>query len=249
MENSARVLIVEDEELAQQLLANYIGRTPYLELVGVCGDAPEALAFLRSNSVDVMFLDVKMPEMSGMELLRLLRSSASLPALPPTTILTTAFTGYAVESYELDVVDYLLKPFSFERYLHAVNKALQLRYAHRSATDTPSTADLEGGITVRDKYREHHVPLDAILFFRSYGNYTKVHTRDRVFIAGESLKYFEGTLPPQHFCRIHKGTIVARRFVERLDGNSLVLAGHVLSIGITYKTLVASMLSGSHPSK
>ncbi len=237
MENNARVLIVEDEELAQQLLANYIGKTPYIELAGVCSDASEAIGFLRSHSVDVMFLDVKMPEMSGMEFLRLLRASGS----PPAAILTTAFTEYALEGYELDVVDYLLKPFSFDRYLHAVNKAIQRRYAHRLAS---ADAELAGSVVVREKYRDYEVPLDTVLFLSSYGNYTKIHTRERVFIAGESLKYFEGTLPSQHFCRIHKGTIVARRFVEQLNGNTLVLAGHVLSIGITYKTHVASMLAG-----
>lgn len=241
MENSARVLIVEDEELAQQLLASYIGKTPYVELAGVCSDAAEALAFLREQSVDVVFLDVKMPEMSGMEFLRLLRSSASASPLP-SAILTTAFTEYAVEGYELDVVDYLLKPFSFERYLQAVNKALQQRAVRQTAD---SNTELSGTLTVRDKHRELRIPLDAILFLRSYGNYTKVHTRERVFIAGESLKYFESTLPPRHFCRIHKGTIVARRYVERVEGNVLVVAGHELGIGITYKTLVASMLAGT----
>lgn len=243
MENSASVLIVEDEELAQQLLASYIGKTPYIELAGVCSDAPEALAFLRSHTVDIMFLDVKMPEMSGMDFLRLLRMSGSTYGSDlPATVLTTAFSDYAVEGYEVDVVDYLLKPFSFDRYLHAVNKALYRRNISRTGA-IESSLPVQGCITVRGRHRELQIPLDTVLFLRSYGNYTKVHTKDKLFIAGESLKYFESTLPPQHFCRIHKGTIVARRFVERINGNVLTVAGHKLNIGITYRTHVAAMLS------
>lgn len=244
MENSARALIVEDEELARQLLASYIGRTPHLELAGVCGEAAEALVFLRSHPVDVMFLDVKMPHISGMDFLRTLRVSApAAGTVQPAVILTTAFSEYALESYELDVADYLLKPFSFDRYLRALHKALQWRSMQQPGSTETDTASLQSDIVVSDRHRERSIRLDSILFLTAYGNYTRVHTHDRQFIANDSLKHFEQTLPARHFCRIHKGTIVARRFVQRFDGATLDLAGHTLAVGITYRTYVASLLS------
>jgi DNA-binding LytR/AlgR family response regulator len=243
MRTTLSALIVEDEELAQDLMQSYISKTAWVECVGVCVDALEALSVLHSTPIDILFLDVQMPEMSGIDFLK------TLPTLHknlPAVILTTAYSHYALASYDLNVVDYCLKPFSFERYVQAVNKAatwLRGRNAHeQSLGSLPQIPHRE--LLIKDRKGEVTIDFDDIVYCESFGNYVKIHTRKDWYITHQTLKSIEDLLPKTDFCRIHKTTIVAKRAVESILGNTVVIGGRGIPIGITYKHQVLSVLRG-----
>lgn len=241
MKTALSALIVEDEELAQDLLQNYIAKTAWVECVGVCDDALEASSVLHSTLVDILFLDVQMPEMSGIDFLKNLQT---FHTILPAIILTTAYSDYALESYNLNVVDYCLKPFSFERYLQAVNKAtswLRGRKTNELLPDLPpETAARE--LFIKDRKGEITIDFDDIIFCESFGNYVKIHTCKNWYLTHQTLKSIEAMLPKTDFCRIHKTTIVAKRAVESILGNTVVVGGRKMPIGITYKHQVLSVL-------
>jgi DNA-binding LytR/AlgR family response regulator len=245
MKSTLSALIVEDEELAQELLKSYIAKTAWLQCSGVCDDAMQALSVLHERAVttDIIFLDVQMPQMSGLELIRMLQASNyTLPAV----ILTTAYSDYALESYDLNVVDYLLKPFSFERYLQAVNKATTwLRARNNQAfRQSPLEEKTPQFLLIRDRNKELEIPFEEILYCESYGNYVKIHTRKTSYMTHQTLKSVETLLPKRDFCRIHKTIIVAKQAVEGIWGNSVVVAGREVPIGITYKSQVFALFQG-----
>jgi DNA-binding LytR/AlgR family response regulator len=239
-------IVVEDEELAQDLLQSYISKTAWLRCAGVCEDAMQALSLLHEQRVDIIFLDVNLPQMSGMELLKTLQTSINeLPAI----VLTTAYSDYALESYDLSVVDYLLKPFSFERYIRAVNKATTwLRARNNEAVQPSSFAEnTPQSLLIRDRSKEFELPFGEILYCESYGNYVKIHTRTASYMAHQTLKSMEALLPESAFCRIHKTVIVALSAIERLEGNTVVVNNRTFPIGITYNRHVARVLKLSPP--
>jgi DNA-binding LytR/AlgR family response regulator len=243
MKSVFSALIIEDEELAQDLLKSYIRKTAHLECVGVCDDALQGSSVLRSTPIDILFLDVQMPELSGINFLKTLQTPhIHLPAV----ILTTAHGDYALESYDLNVVDYCLKPFSFERYLQAVNKATTWLRGRREneylSGVAPQAAERE--LHIKDRKGEMVLAFKDIIICESFGNYVKIHTRKGWHISHQTLKSLEELLPKADFCRIHKTTIVAKQAVEGILGNSLVVAGKELPIGITYKSQVLSVLQG-----
>ncbi len=243
MKSNLSALIVEDEELAQELLKSYIAKTAWLQCSGVCDDAMQALSVLHERAVttDIIFLDVQMPQMSGLELIRMLQASNyTLPAV----ILTTAFSEYALESYDLNVVDYLLKPFSFERYLQAVNKATTWLRARndKAFQQSPVVETAPQFLLIRDRNKDVEIPFEEILYCESYGNYVKIHTRKTSYMTHQTLKSVEALLPKSNFCRIHKTILVAKQAVESVSGNSVIILGKELPIGITYKSQVLSVL-------
>ena len=218
-------LIVDDEELARRLLRTYCERLPQLTVVGEAPDPIAALPLLAEHSVDLLFLDIQMPGMTGLEWLRTLRQ-------PPAVILTTAYDKYALESYELEVVDYLLKPIGFERFVRAVGRVEEQRgFPDRPGTRVPAqTYQL-----VKSDYKVYRIRHDEIVYVESMREYVAYHTRDgKRTLALGSLKQLAAELPA-NFLRVHKSYLVARDKVTALEGNQLRLGAVLIPIGGSYR--------------
>ena len=227
--SAIRCLIVDDEELARALLKSYVSRMPNLELVGLCKDALEALRVLGEQPVDLVFLDIQMPELTGVEFLRSLVQR-------PMAIFTTAYSEYALEGYELDVVDYLLKPISFERFVQAVNKV-----SDRLRNNSTSSPEKEY-LLVKSEHKIHRVCYEDILFIQSMREYVAFYTVEGRILSLGSLKFLEETLPRELFIRVHKSYIVARARVSTLEGNTIHIGKEKIPIGANYKEEVMQKL-------
>jgi len=227
--STIRCLLVDDEHLALALLEKYIGQIPDLEVVGACKSPIRAVELLQQEAVDALFLDIQMPFLSGINLLRSISNK-------PVTVFTTAYTQHAHEAYDLDAVDYLLKPFSFERFSHAVQKirhALSLRGA---------PAGPEGMLTVRSERRLVKIPYDDILYVEGWKEYVKIHTGQGKIVTLESLSHLEATLPPEHFLRVHKSYIVAKAHATQLDGADLLIGKARIPVSRTRRSQVIGAL-------
>ena len=209
-------LIIDDEPIARDILRTYISDTPQLTLAGECESAMDALSFLKEHSVDLIFLDINMPKLSGISFLK------SLSA-PPKVILTTAYSEYALEGYELDVVDYLLKPFSFERFLKAVNKVAE-----------PSDND-EAFVVFKADGKTYRINEKDILFAESQGDYITLHTREKRHTFNQTLKSFSDELTESEFLRVHKSYLVSLRQIDYVEGNMIHIKGHDIPLGKVYK--------------
>ncbi len=212
-----RCLIIDDEPVAREIVRKYIDKIPQLELVAECEDAMQALNILQAEVVDVLFLDINMPGISGIGLLK------SLPK-PPAVIFTTAYSKYAVEGFELNVTDYLLKPFSFERFLMAVNKLPK-----RPDEEEPES------LVLKSDGRTFRIMLTEVLYFESSGDYVTIHTKNERFTTYDRLKSLMERLPEKDFVRIHKSYIVALRSIHFVEGNQVSVNGAELPIGKTYR--------------
>ncbi|OYT12784.1 MAG: DNA-binding response regulator [Bacteroidetes bacterium 4572_114] len=196
-----KCLIVDDETLAQDVIEKYITITPTLKLVGKCDYAIEAISFLHNNRVDLLFLDLNMPELGGLDMLKTLGS-------PPKVILTTAYSEYALESYKYGVFDYLLKPIKLERFIKAVNKVVEQFVVTNEAEEIPVVLQPQS-IFIKEDQVTYQLDMNDILFVEAYGNYLKVHTPAKVYVARETMHDMEGKLPDNDFLRIHKSYIIA----------------------------------------
>ncbi|WP_426491764.1 LytR/AlgR family response regulator transcription factor [Hymenobacter sp. 102] len=225
-----QVLIVDDEPLAHQVLQTYVERVAHLRVAGHCYTAVEALTFLHQQPVDVVLLDVQMPEMSGLELLR---------ALPhaPRVILTTAFSEFALEGYEYGVIDYLLKPIPFPRFLKAIARLPAPEPTPAAAPPAPVSAPpaAPAALLLRDGPTTHRVPLADITYLEAYGNYVKVHTPTGRLVVPDTLRRLLTELPPARFLRVHKSFVVPLERVEQLQGNQLTIAGAVVPLGAAFR--------------
>lgn len=214
-----RCLIIDDEPAARKILNKYISDTSELTLAGECKDALEARSFLKEHQVDLLFLDIYMPRLSGIDFVKTLSH-------PPQIIFTTAYSEYALDGFELDAVDYLLKPFSFERFLKAVEKA--------SRIIQPDKSDVSS-ISVKSDGKLYRVSFDEILFAESNGDYITLHTDDQKITFYATLKDFCEQLPDHLFCRIHRSYIVAMNRIDFVEGNVVQLGNHKLPVGKSYK--------------
>lgn len=226
-------LIVDDEELARKLLENFIGRLPHLEIVGMCKNPLEAMQVLREQPVDMMFLDIQMPELTGIEFLRTLSNK-------PVVVFTTAYPEYALEGYQLDVIDYLLKPFSFDRFVQAVNKAsewLQLKSSQVAAANSQNAAASpeKEYLLVKSEHKIHKLFFQDILYVEGMREYVAYHTPEGRILSLYSLKKLEEELPSDRFIRIHKSYIIAIDRVTTLEGNMVHIGGEKLPIGASYR--------------
>jgi DNA-binding LytR/AlgR family response regulator len=227
-----RCLIIDDEELARRLIRNYCERLPQLSVVGEAASPEEALPLLRVHEIDLLFLDIQMPGMTGLELLRSLRR-------PPAVILTTAYSEYALESYDLDVVDYLLKPFGFDRFLRAVVRAEERCSDSREDGTRVPAQRLQ---LVRSAHRVLRIAHSDIVYVESMREYVAYHTLNgKRTLALGSLKQLEEELG-EGFLRIHKSYIVATDKVTALEGNQVVVGEHRLPIGGSYRERVKQQL-------
>jgi DNA-binding LytR/AlgR family response regulator len=239
--NKIICLAVDDEPPALEVLKKFISSVHILELAATCTDAIEAMNFLQSSPVDLMFLDIKMPELLGTDLIRSLKN-------PPKVIFTTAFRKYALEGFELDAVDYLLKPISFERFLKAVSKVLQT-----NLISTPTLIhetemkrkDESTFLYFRTDRKMVKVFFDDILFIESLKDYIKIVTGSKLIVTKYVLSELEAVLPKNQFLRIHKSYIVALHKIESYNSDSIQIAKHELPIGRLYKFDVTRTLNTS----
>lgn len=217
-----RCIIVEDEPLARNLLEQYIQKIPYLELAGSFSNPLEVLDFLHTNTIDILISDIQMPELTGISLLKIL-------PVKPLIILTTAYPEYALEGYELDVMDYLLKPITFERFLQAMEKAKSRLQVIRQATVQESNP-IKPFIFVKDRTKLVKVKLEDIIYVEGLKDYIIIYTKDRRIVPLQTLKSFENQLPANQFIRIHNSYIVSFDAIEAIDKEKVQI------IPITYQT-------------
>lgn len=215
-----KCLAVDDEPLALEIIASYAAQVDWIDLAGQCASATEAISFLQKHPVDLLLLDIQLPDLTGMEMLSTLRR-------PPMVIFTTAYESYAVESYTFDAVDYLVKPFSFERFLRAVQKA--------SAQRSPARADGPDFIFIHSDSGDVRVDLGDILYIRGMNEYALVRSRTKEYIVRESLRDLESRLSPLGFVRVHKSWIVAIRKISVIDHGVLRIGDTVIPVGKSYR--------------
>lgn len=239
-----RCLVVDDEPLAHKIISNYCDNLSFLEIVKKCHSAFEAINYLNENEVDLIFLDINMPKLKGLDFLRTLKK-------PPLIIITTAYQEYAMEGYELSILDYLLKPFSFERFLKAVNKAVdQNKLLQASIKPTKNTQELintstdtieQKSIFIKGDKKIHQVKLNTILYLESIGSYVKIHLENEIIITLDRLTNFENTLPKNLFLRIHRSYIIAINKINTIEGNRIKINEIEIPIGQTYKSNISKL--------
>jgi two-component system LytT family response regulator len=233
-----KCIIADDEPLAREVISKYITRIPSLQLVEECGNAIQVIESIQQHEVDLIFLDIQMPEISGTELIRILKN-------PPYIIITTAFQEYSLEGYELDVVDYLLKPVKFERFLKAVTKVFRL-----SGEITPASSSFEKPETQEEAYlyfrtdrKTVKVMLNDILYVEGMGNYVKIFTGGGMIITKNSLTTVETMLPEASFIRVHRSFIVSKTKIKSFSGEVIAVGKIEIPIGKLYKNGVIKFLS------
>ena len=225
-------LIIDDEPIAHDIVKGYCDMLPNMKLMKHCYDALEALEYLRKHTVHLIFLDLNMPKLKGFEFLKTL-------SVPPKVIVTTAYQEHALEGYELNIIDYLLKPFSFERFLKAVNK-----------TALPVNEELNPKIDLTEDERiflysdkkHYQVKVSDIKYVEAAGNYTKVVLIKSQLIVREKLSNVLNLLSPDMFIQVHKSFIVAKLHIEIIEGNRIIIQGQQIPIGRMYKEKVLSSL-------
>lgn len=231
-------LIVEDEPLARNLITDYVRKVPYLQLVKACSGALEAMEVLRTSSVDLLFLDVQMPELTGISFLKSLQKK-------PLVVLTTAYSEYALEGYELDITDYLLKPITFERFLKAVDKASQrLTAPVVAAPEKPVDAAPSPFIFVKDGTKLVKINWTDILYVEGLKDYVTIHTRTQKVISLQRLKVLEEQLPAEKFIRVHNSFIVALGAIETVHKDKIQIGQASIPIGDTYKKPFKEFIEG-----
>lgn len=226
-----RCIICDDEPVARKILEEFVEQVPFMELTGKFENAVKAGIFLQSNQVDLLFLDIEMPRLSGLQFLK-------EADITPLVILTTAFPQYALEGYELDILDYLLKPFAFNRFLKAVQKAKE--YTDMKNATTASYASPY--IFVRSEKRIEKIELKDILYIESLGNYVNICTEKKKIIAYLTLKGLEGQLPSQEFIKIHQSFLVACSKINAIEGNEVSIHNTTLPISRNYRDAVMQMV-------
>ena len=221
-------IIVDDEPIARDILRTYIAQVPYLNLVGECSDAFEAMQLLNRQPVDLVVLDINMPRLSGLDMLRTLKKY-------PAIIITSAYSDYALEGFELSVTDYLLKPFSFPRFVQATEKVHQLRQTSDQPTPMASAAPKEDFIMVKADKKLTKVFFNELPHVEAYGNYIFIYTGPNRIMSKQTLTQFEEQLPAAQFLRIHKSYIVSLKAVKFLEGNELSIGAKKLPVGKVYR--------------
>lgn len=237
MSQSITCLVIDDEPVARKGIARYVEQTPFLTLAGTCKGAMEATEFLRQQKVDLLFLDIQMPDLTGTDFLRALDS-------PPVAIFTTAYREYAIEGFELNALDYLVKPISFQRFLKAANKA----QAHFKLLRRPDNAGLPSKTAdhffIKSDGQFIKIKLDDVLYFESEKDYVFIHTRQKRYMALLSLKQLEQELPAERFVRVHRSYLVPLDKVEMMDNHKLVIGEHRIPVSRSLQDEIYERLIG-----
>lgn len=230
-----KYLIVDDEPLARKLIASHTSKIEGLELAGECGNAIEATNFLRNKSVDLIFLDIQMPEMSGLQFISTLKN-------PPAIILTTAFREYAPEAFDLNVVDYLLKPISFERLLKSVNKFFDMDTGNVHSVRSVSHEE-QRCVYIKADRKIHKIIESEIVYIESLDEYVKIHLKDRMLITRENISTLEEKLPNPPFVRIHRSFIINSKWVKTISNDGVEVSGKEPPFGRAFKKSAMNQLS------
>ena len=222
-------IAIDDEFPATQVIESLVDKIPDLSLVKSFTKAKEALEYLNTNEVDILFLDIQMPDLNGLEFVQSLRKRHKI-------ILTTAYDQYALEGFNLDVIDYLLKPFSFDRFVIAVNKAIkQIEYENEGL---PKKIKNDDFITVKSDYKLINIPFSDIDYIEGLKAYLSIFVNGKRTIVLDSLKNYERILPEDRFLRVHKSYIVSLQKIKFMEGNMLVINEKKIPIGKSYKEIV-----------
>ena len=231
-----RCIIVDDEPLAIQLLSSYAEKIPSLELKATFDNPLEALSYLQKETIDLVFLDVQMPELNGMQVAKILPKTARI-------IFTTAYANYALEGFEVNALDYLLKPISFERFVHAVNRMESPIPVSTHPTRTQAHEEKKDSFFVKTEYRLQQVNFKDILFIKGLGDYCSIHTTDEKVLTLENMKSLEQRLPSWNFYRVHKSYIVSLDKIKFIEKNRIRIAEELIPIGQTYQERFWSMMN------
>lgn len=224
-----RCLIIDDEPLAIKLIRSHLSKLDCFEVAGECRNALKAIEFLRHEKIDLMFLDINMPEITGLEFLK------TIPD-PPYVIITTAYREYAIDGYDLDVVDFLLKPISFERFLKAINRFCnRTKGMTQTMHETIPDNDQKKHIFIQDGKNTFRLPYDEVDYLEGYGEYVKVITNSKTYIVRDSLTDFENRLSHDSFLRIHKSYIVNMRKIKGFSTIHVLLKDIELPVGRIYR--------------
>ena len=224
-----KCIIIEDQPPAQRILKKFIEDTGSLQIAGVFSDAMQAMEFLRSEKVDLIFLDIHLPKISGIEFLKTLPEA-------PAVILTTAYPEYALEGYELNVIDYLLKPFSFERFLKAVAKVPSRSHDKVTTNLDLAKTNTRKEIFIKSGYEHHKIEIEDILYLHSDSDYTEIITADKKYLSSDSLRFWEENLDASKFARVHKSYLVHISKIKKLSGNQIHLSDKLrIPIGRAFK--------------
>ncbi len=228
-----KYLVVDDEPLARKLILSHASKIDGLESVGECGNAMEAINLLRTKTVDLIFLDIQMPEMTGFQFVSTLKN-------PPSIILTTAYRDFAPEAFDLNVIDYLLKPIAFERMVKAVNKFFD------SKKENAVTSIEQGGtrfIHIKSDRKIHKLEEGEIVYIESLDDYVKIHLKDSKLITRENISTLEAKLSCPPFVRIHRSFIINSKWIKTISHDGIELNGKQLPFGRTFKKAALSQLS------
>lgn len=232
---SLKCIIVDDEPLAIEIMESYVAKVDQLQLVSTFRNAVSAFTFLQEHPVDLIFLDIQMPKLSGIDFLKTLKAR-------PKVIFTTAFRDYAIQGFELEIVDYLLKPIPFDRFLKAVAKVL-----HQPSAPTVAVSKIE---TVSDNYVYFKVDkkmiktkMAEVLFIESIKDYVKVKTSDKEIVTQQKISYLEESLPREQFLRIHRSFIVNLEKIDAYSATDVEIGKHSIPIGRNYKNDVMKILA------
>ncbi len=228
-------LIIDDEYIAHDIIKGYCDLLPNYNLVKSCYDAIEALECLKNNSVDLIFLDLNMPKLKGFDFLKTLTN-------PPKVIVTTAYKEYALEGYELNIVDYLLKPFSFERFVKAIQKT-EVVHAPKTVSATVPETTGNNHVIIKSNKKYYQILLDDLLYIEAVGNYCKIVTEQEELTIREKISDLLTLFPKDHILQVHKSFLVAKRKIKSVEGNRIFINGHIVPIGKVYKINVKEFLS------
>jgi len=238
-----RALIIDDEPLAHDIIVEYVKSAPFIEIAGHCYLATEAFAILNQQAIDLIFLDINMPKIKGLDFLRTLQQK-------PIVIITSAYEEYALERFERDVCDYLHKPFRLDRFLKAANKALEWHQlknktgAPRAPSPVVPPPSNPRQIFIKSDKRHIQLDLEQICFLESYGNYVKIWLKDQYLLTPATLSGYEQELPGELFFRIHKSYLINTLHIDYVEGNTVVLKnGKELPIGKNFRSEFKNWLS------
>lgn len=231
-----RCCVVDDEPLAQELVASYIEKTPFMELVGKFSSAQDSVKTILEEDIDVVFLDIHMPQLNGMEFARI---------VPPTCriIFTTAYDRYAIEGFKVNALDYLMKPISYEEFVGAANKALQWVELRRRADELDNNKRY---IIVKSEYKQVQIPIDKIQFIEGLKDYVKIYVEGEknAILTLTSMKTIERYLPAAEFLRVHRSFIVNTSKISIIERNRIVFGNHYIPVSDSYKQAFNDYVAG-----
>ena len=228
-----KYLIIDDEHIAHEIIKGYCDLLHNMQLEKNCYDGLEAFEYLNKNEVDLIFLDLNMPKLKGFDFLKTLKN-------PPKVIVTTAYKEFALEGYELNISDYLLKPFGFDRFLKAINKTFSTSVPERTIVTQEDT--VANRIFLRSNKKHIQLEIDAILYVEASGNYVKVITKNETITIREKLSSVLELLPKEFFLQVHKSFAVAPKHIKSIEGNRIFIEDYIIPIGKLYKTNIIKLL-------